>query len=374
MNLTRPVIARPLAAALALLFALAVTPALAARARTAATTKITITKFAVSGSKITLDGKVSLSASAARRRKRAVLLVTVIDTHGELERFTAKIGARDRFAAVHDTKLTGALRLTAAVTISGRANGKTVVRTFDVGAPGSTGSGSTPGKATTPSGSGTPSSPSSPTSPTSPETPTGPVALQGTFDITPATEVKGAVKGSWFEMLIPGNRAPLQNGNSPLTNNPDYTPLSPGTSGGLLTTAYQPAPNPAFEKQKTGEGLNALADEIMQPQDFQGDNFSVVTEAVDHQNKSEADPIPHIIDTAGKLSGQVTAWVVGWNNQWFNQGSPKPNGLLPEETTAPTGTYNSATGQYVLEWKSAIIGGPFNGFLGSWHLEGTFVP
>jgi hypothetical protein len=335
MNLTRPVIARPLAAALALLFALAVTPALAARARTAATTKITITKFAVSGSKITLDGKVSLSASAARRRKRAVLLVTVIDTHGELERFTAKIGARDRFA---------------------------------------TGSGSTPGKATTPSGSGTPSSPSSPTSPTSPETPTGPVALQGTFDITPATEVKGAVKGSWFEMLIPGNRAPLQNGNSPLTNNPDYTPLSPGTSGGLLTTAYQPAPNPAFEKQKTGEGLNALADEIMQPQDFQGDNFSVVTEAVDHQNKSEADPIPHIIDTAGKLSGQVTAWVVGWNNQWFNQGSPKPNGLLPEETTAPTGTYNSATGQYVLEWKSAIIGGPFNGFLGSWHLEGTFVP
>jgi hypothetical protein len=38
--------------------------------------------------------------------------------------------------------------------------------------------------------------------------------------------------------------------------NPDYTPLRPGTDGGLETDAYQPNPTPALS------GSNALADAI----------------------------------------------------------------------------------------------------------------
>jgi hypothetical protein len=39
-----------------------------------------------------------------------------------------------------------------------------------------------------------------------------------------------------------------------------------------------------------------------------------------------------------------------------------------------SGTYDAATGHFVLQWKSLIVGGPFDRFTGSWHLEGTFVP
>jgi hypothetical protein len=370
MNFTRRELARPLAIALAILLALAVTPALAATAHTVGkTTNITITKFSAAGSKITLDGRVSLSASAVRKHKRPALLITVSDTHDKADRFTAKLDARDRFSVVHETKLSGALRLTIAVTISGRSTGKSLTRTLDIASSGATGTGSTPGGTTT-----TTTPPGSGTSPTSPET-SGPVALEGTFDITIATNGNTPPKGSWFEMLDADeqDRAPLENGNSPLANK-DFTPLSPGTSGGLLTTAYQPAPSPAFSaKSGSKEVGNALANEIMLPQEFFGFNFSVVTEKTDPQN-GEGDPLPHIVDDAGQLSGQVTAWAVGWNGEWFNQGSPKPNGKLPSGTAAPTGTYDAATGQYELEWKSVIIGGPFNGFLGSWHLEGKFVP
>jgi hypothetical protein len=200
--------------------------------------------------------------------------------------------------------------------------------------------------------------------------------LNGIFKLTPATDAGAVIKGSWFEMLDPeegGIRKPLPNGNSPLANQ-DYTPVSPGTSGGLSTSAFQPAPSPAFSEVIAGkERGNAIANAIMQPQSFFGFNFSVVSEATDRQT-AEADPIPSIVDTGGHLSGQVTAWSVGWNGEWFNQGSPKPNGSLPNGTTAVSGTYDASTGAYVLEWRSLIVKGPFNGFLGAWHLEGTYVP
>jgi hypothetical protein len=38
-----------------------------------------------------------------------------------------------------------------------------------------------------------------------------------------------------------------------------------------------------------------------------------------------------------------------------------------------SGTYNAKTGAYTIDWSSQIIGGPFDGFTGVWHLEGTFA-
>jgi hypothetical protein len=60
--------------------------------------------------------------------------------------------------------------------------------------------------------------------------------------------------------------------------------------------------------------------------------------------------------------------------QSFNQGTPKPDGTLPSPTTPLSGTYDPATRQFTLQWKSLIVGGPFNGFTGLWRLGGTFVP
>jgi hypothetical protein len=47
-----------------------------------------------------------------------------------------------------------------------------------------------------------------------------------------------------------------------------------------------------------------------------------------------------------------------------------PNG----KPVSPVAGTLSPGGRYTLEWKSLIVGGPFNGFTGRWHLEGTFVP
>jgi hypothetical protein len=162
---------------------------------------------------------------------------------------------------------------------------------------------------------------------------------------------------------------PLANLSSPAPNK-NYTPLTPGTAGGFTTTAYQPSPSPAFSGGTWG---NALAREIIEPVPFYLIDFSVETSATDAQT-GMPDPLPKIVDTAGTLSGQITAWVAQWNGQSFNQGTPKPNGTLPAPTTPVTGTYDAATHRFTLTWKSLIVGGPFNGFTGSWHLAGTYVP
>jgi len=39
-----------------------------------------------------------------------------------------------------------------------------------------------------------------------------------------------------------------------------------------------------------------------------------------------------------------------------------------------SGTYDSATHAFVITGASEIVGGPFNGFTGYWHLPGTFAP
>ena len=76
----------------------------------------------------------------------------------------------------------------------------------------------------------------------------------------------------------------------------------------------------------------------------------------------------------GRLSGQLQAFSASWNKQFFNQGSPKPDGSTPGLTSLITGTYDADTKAYTLEWTSQIVGGPFNKFSGFWHLEGVFEP
>jgi hypothetical protein len=352
--------------------ALGVAAADAAKARIAT---VTLTKVAVQGENVTITGRVSLPASSIAERRHIELLVTLTDGKGHFERFTARLDASERFMARHTTHLRGALGLAISIRISGRAIGHALKRTVDVALPTSPDAGAGTNTGT---GSGGGSGAAGPTGPApgdtspSPTEPQGP--LDGTFELEPGAEVAGAITGSWFEMWTPGSAteasSPLPNGNSPFKNH-DYAPLSPGTDGGLQTFEYQPAPKPPFE-EPNGTG-NSLADEIMKPQSFFGYDFSTVTEETDPQ-AGKPDPLAQILNNKGVLSGQVTAWAVGWNGQWFNQGTPKPEDTEPGRTTALSGTYDFATGDYTLEWESQISKGPFNGFVGSWHLEGTFVP
>jgi len=200
-----------------------------------------------------------------------------------------------------------------------------------------------------------------------------PTPLVGTFHITAGSEPgAGTPTGSYFRMLDPGGTLNGADSNyitnaSSSASDQTYTLLSPGTAGGLTTGSYQPAPSPAFD----GSG-NALANSIVQPTGFFGVNFSIETETPDAQTAT-AVVAPSISSTKGALSGNVQALSASWNGQYFNQGSPKPDGTYPAPTTAVSGTYNATTGAYSLTWASLIVGGPFNGFTGQWFLNGTFT-
>jgi hypothetical protein len=174
------------------------------------------------------------------------------------------------------------------------------------------------------------------------------------------------------------------------------TLLQPGTSGGLRTGGYQSQPVPGFDG-----GGNSLADAITTPTRFFGVKFSISTNETDLQSKTKVAP-PTILVAGRRLTADLSSWAASWNNQNFNQGAPKP--VQSTQAQAPgqeqaqrawdwvsqkwleaaprstvtgggaTGTYDAETKAFVLEWTSHIEGGPFNGFTGLWHLEGTFEP
>ena len=192
------------------------------------------------------------------------------------------------------------------------------------------------------------------------------VKLKGVFGIAAGqcTASAGVTSGSYFRMIEPGTPTTyLANSSSPCGDQ-TYTPLSPGSSGGLSTTGYQPNPTPEFDSSGNG-----LANEITQPTGFFGLNFAESTNPTDPQTGLPAKK-PKVIDTNGTLTGKLPAWSVGWNNTNFNQGAPSLSGGT---TTGPTGTYKKKTGAYTLTWTSEISGGPFNGYTGEWYLTGTFT-
>jgi hypothetical protein len=195
--------------------------------------------------------------------------------------------------------------------------------------------------------------------------------LVGTFTITAGSCSGGVATGTYLRMVLSGGT----NAAGPYFSNSDsscsdntYTPLAPGADKGLVTGSYQPEPSPAFD----GSG-NALADLITAPVAFEGVRFATATNPVDPQTGLHV-PAPSVELNGTALSGNVQSFAVSWNNQQFNQGSPKPDGSSPGNTTPVTGVYNPSTGAYTLQWSSQVVGGPFNGFSAFWNLTGIFIP
>ena len=194
--------------------------------------------------------------------------------------------------------------------------------------------------------------------------------LVGLFRFSPGTYASGTASGSYIRLVLAGGSRE----SGPFFPNPSstattYTLLKPGVDGGLRTGAYQPAPSPAF----SGSG-DALANRIIAPQRFAFIQYSAQTSAKDPQTGADV-PAPAInVSSDGRLSGNLSAFAAQWNKQSFNVGSPKPDGSFPGLTSPVTGTYNSETHAYTLDWTSQIVGGAFNNFSAVWHFEGTFEP
>jgi hypothetical protein len=196
-------------------------------------------------------------------------------------------------------------------------------------------------------------------------------SLVGTFKLNAGSCQSGTASGTYFRMIFPNGTV----AKGKFFDNPDslctdktYTLAVPGSQGGLVTGKYQPNPVPPFNAQG-----GALASAIVEPQSFTAIDFSIATDKTDPQT-GKAVPPPSISAKGSKLSGQIEAWSASWNKLYFNQGSPKPGGSHPGLTAPLTGTYNAKSHAFVITWTSQVVGGPFNGFTGYWHLAGTFVP
>ena len=203
--------------------------------------------------------------------------------------------------------------------------------------------------------------------------PSGPVEgpLDGTFSIDPAScDDPANVTGSYFRMVQ--GAGTLTDG--PFVPNADstcadqtFSALLPGTAG-LVTGAFQPQPAEPFDAAGNG-----LADAIVAPVKFFGANFAVSTNEIDPASGTSVVAPSIVLNADGTLTGDLSAFSVAWNGQQFNQGTPKPDGSLPGLTSEVSGTLDASTGRYVIEWVSQIVGGPFDGFTGVWHLEGVFT-
>ncbi|AYF74046.1 hypothetical protein D7D52_09405 [Nocardia yunnanensis] len=194
-----------------------------------------------------------------------------------------------------------------------------------------------------------------------------PAALDGLFALAPGVCANGAVTGSFFRMILPTGDASgpyLQNSDSRCSDQ-TVTPLSAGTDGGLVSGSYQPQPAAAFD----GAG-NAQSGRVTTPVRFYGVDFATATNPTDPQTGAGTG-LPQLFSEGGRLSGDLSSLGVTWNNQVFNQGSPKPGGGLPGKTSGISGNIDAA-GNFVLEWTSQIVGGPFNNFTGLWHLAGQY--
>ncbi|QIS01931.1 hypothetical protein F5X71_05995 [Nocardia brasiliensis] len=229
-------------------------------------------------------------------------------------------------------------------------------------------------------------------------TPGGPEQLVGLLRFTPGSVSGDDVAGTWFRMVQPGGtpeKGPyMPNGDSPAQGG-STTLLEPGTAGGLRIGGYQSEPNPGFAQG------NSLSASITKPTKFFAVEFGISTNPVDPQTQRRVPP-PTVTNDGGALTADLSSWAASWNDQEFNQGAPKP----PEKQDAQvagaeqvqkvwdwvakqwfdkpnsdaaqgpsaTGSYDRKTRKFTLQWTSLIVGGPFNGFTGVWHLEGVFEP
>lgn len=345
--------------------------------------KVTLTQAKATGRSVALRGRVTLPLDTAQQRRRTKVAFTLKDPKGRTERFAAGIDARRGFRLTRTTRLTGRLALTARVAIGGRGTGATLRRTLTVKVTATPGGGG----GTVAPGGGDPAPGPGGGGPTTPAPDQG-TPLVGLFKIDAGvSHANGRYSGSYFRMITP--TGPYLTNNNSTARDITYTLLAPGSEGGLKTDGFQEATDPAFASDPATEAgaggrpnvLISLSNRIVRPQQFFFASFGIVTGATDKQFGT-ADPLPQIVNRQGALSGQLAGWVVGWNGNWFNQGTPKPAGApalteygLTSDTTTPLrGTYDAASGRYVLQWRSLIVSGPFNGFTGEWRIEGTFVP
>jgi hypothetical protein len=154
--------------------------------------------------------------------------------------------------------------------------------------------------------------------------------------------------------------------------NPDYTPLTPGSDGGLVIGRFQSQPSPVFDARR-----NSRADRIITPVDFDGFRFGFATTPLDEQDAPAGEPTypaPAAIVTGTTLNLDLRSLVVTYAGQPSTSCKQSYGvGCWELGSKSASGTYDAATHHYEIDW---FAGESFTskGDSIEVHLEGTFVP
>jgi len=212
------------------------------------------------------------------------------------------------------------------------------------------------------------------------------VRLTGLLTIDEGIRVSTEVAPDVFVDVYQGGSYFAMNADNPNSNSAAM--LAPGLAGGIQLDSFQnfvtdpDEPHPAGHPDAVngaGSGYNALVSEGsalsaftffgvptyvgLNPLSYQ----SGLTKNAPTLNMDSSSCVDSVCDIAVDLS----SWEVFWNGSVFEQG-PRPDNTISDFELA-MGTVDVVSGEYILNWKSQILGGPFSGVDGFWHLEGQFT-
>lgn len=197
--------------------------------------------------------------------------------------------------------------------------------------------------------------------------------LIGLFKLTPGqcTTAQAKPTGSYLIAISAAENHAVTNKRGGCTN-PAYTPLNPGSDGGLVTGAFQTEATPAFDARR-----DATASRIVTPVSFGHFKFGLSTNPRDEQDAPGGKPTfpaPVAIDTKGALAIDLRSLVLLYAGK-ANSTCKQSSGLGCWElgSKSASGTYDATTHQFVVDWFSGESFVP-NGDSVEVHLEGTFVP
>jgi hypothetical protein len=197
--------------------------------------------------------------------------------------------------------------------------------------------------------------------------------LIGLFKLTPGqcTTSKARPTGSYLIAISASQSKAARNPKAGCAD-ADYTPLVPGTDGGLITGQFQGQPSPTFDAHR-----NSLATRIVKPTSFGPFRFGFATSARDEQDAPAGEPAfpaPVAIATGSTLNIDLRSLVVTYAGQ-PGSNCAKSYGLGCWElgSKSASGTYDATTHRFVIDW---FAGESFTPKADSMevHLEGTFVP
>jgi hypothetical protein len=197
--------------------------------------------------------------------------------------------------------------------------------------------------------------------------------LVGTFrlDAGSCTTATALPTGSYLEVIDAADAKEVSNPQSTCANR-DFTLLTPGTDGGVVTGKFQPNPTPTFD----GHG-NSLAGAIVAPALFQGVKLGMATDADDEQDGPSGPPA--FAPPSAVLSGSTLNLDLRSLNVTYG-GSPGTTcatasgvGCWNLGSKGASGTYDASTRHFSVGW---FVGETFTpaGDSLTVHLEGTFVP